>query len=183
MKLHLGCGKRNFEGWINVDLADFPHVHHKSSVGDLKMFEDNSADLIYSAHTLEYFDRIEVVPVLKEWHRVLKKGATLRVAVPNFNALVELYLETGNLDVILGPLYGRMPIKSLTDDMILYHKTVYDFDTLKSLLENSGFTNVIRYDWRKVSHADQDDHSQAYYPHMDKEGGKLLSLNIEALSC
>ena len=89
MKLHLGCGKRNFEGWINVDLANFPHVHHKSSVGDLKMFEDNTADLIYSSHTLEYFDRLEVVSVLKEWHRVLKSGATLRVAVPNFKALAE----------------------------------------------------------------------------------------------
>lgn len=183
MKLHLGCGKRDFEGWINVDLADFPHVHHKSSVDDLKMFEDNTADLIYSSHTLEYFDRIEVLSVLKEWHRVLKSGAKLRVAVPNFSALVELYFETGKLDVILGPLYGRMPIKSPTDDIILYHKTAYDFDSLKSLLECSGFTNVACYDWRKVSHADQDDHSQAYYPHMDKEGGKLLSLNVEATRC
>ena len=90
MKLHLGCGKRDFEGWINVDLADFPHVHYKSSVDDLKMFKDNTADLIYSSHTLEYFDKLEVVTVLKEWHRVLKDGATLRVAVPNFNALAKL---------------------------------------------------------------------------------------------
>ena len=183
MKLHLGCGKRDFEGWINVDLADFPHIHHKSSVDDLQMFRDNTADLIYSSHTLEYFDKIEVISVLKEWRRVLKNGATLRVAVPDFSSLVELYLETGKLDLILGPLYGRMPIKLLTDEITLYHKTVYDFDTLKSLLECSGFTNVVRYEWQRVSHADQDDHSQAYYPHMDKEGGKLLSLNVEAESC
>jgi len=26
-----------------------------------------------------------------------------------------------------------------------------------------------------------DDHSKAYFPHMDKENGKLLSLNIEAI--
>ena len=26
-----------------------------------------------------------------------------------------------------------------------------------------------------------DDYSQSYYPHMDKEDGKLMSLNVEAV--
>ena len=42
------------------------------------------------------------------------------------------------------------------------------------------FVNVRRYDWRQTIHKDYDDHSQAYYPHMDKENGLLMSLNVEA---
>ena len=46
-------------------------------------------------------------------------------------------------------------------------------------LKSIGFKNVIKYDWRKTEHAMFDDHSQAYIPHMDKETGILMSLNIE----
>jgi hypothetical protein len=80
------------------------------------------------------------------------------------------------LDKILGPLYGRMEING----KYIYHKTVYDFVSLKKVLEEAGFKNVRKYDWRKTIHKDYDDHSQAYYPHMQKETGILISLNVEA---
>jgi hypothetical protein len=39
--------------------------------------------------------------------------------------------------------------------------------------------NVVEYDWRKTEHSKFDDHSQAYIPHMDKDHGTLISLNVE----
>jgi hypothetical protein len=51
---------------------------------------------------------------------------------------------------------------------------------LRETLEIAGFTNVRRYDWRQTVHKDHDDFSQAYIPHMDKENGLLISLNVEA---
>ena len=36
------------------------------------------------------------------------------------------------------------------------------------------------WDWRKTDHSNIDDYSQAYLPHMNKENGLLVSLNIEA---
>lgn len=183
MKLHLGCGKRNFPGWINIDLADLPHIHYHSSIDDLSMFDDETVELIYSSHTLEYFDREQVSQVLLEWNRVLKKNATLRLAVPDFDALLKIYNDTGELNNILGPLYGRMEIDTAEENIIIYHKTTYNFASLKSVLEANGFTNVKRYDWRKTEHANFDDHSQAYFPHMQKRSGKLISLNIEADKC
>jgi len=183
MKLHLGCGKRDFEGWINVDLADFPHVHHTSSVNDLSMFEDQSADIIYSSHTLEYFDRNEAVNVLTEWQRVLKIGGILRIAVPNFEALIKVYKQTNDISYILGPMYGKMAVSSNAEVENIYHKTTYDFESLSKLLVSVGYKNIIKYDWRKTEHANYDDHSQAYFPHMDKTNGLLVSLNIEATKC
>ncbi|MDB4085530.1 methyltransferase domain-containing protein [Amylibacter sp.] len=183
MKLHLGCGKRDFEGWVNVDLADYPHIQHISSVNDLSMFEDNSADIIYSSHTLEYFDRNEAFTVLTEWRRVLKPEGILRVAVPNFKALIKVYDQTDDLSNILGPMYGKMMISRKEDSENIYHKTIYDFNSLSKLLMSVGYKNVIEYDWRKTEHSKYDDHSQAYFPHMDKNNGLLVSLNIEAIKC
>lgn len=174
MKLHLGCGKRDFgSDWIHVDRADYPHVKY-TNVVDLP-FEDNTVEVIYASHLFEYFDREEAKKVLKEWRRVLKPGGILRLAVPDFRALCEIYLSGHRLDNVLGPLYGKM------GESVIYHKTCYDFLSLAKVLGDSGFKNVHRYNWRNTEHSRIDDHSQAYFPHMDKENGMLISLNVEAV--
>jgi predicted SAM-dependent methyltransferase len=180
VKLHLGCGRRHLPGFIHVDLADLPHIDHQSDLRTLPMFKDETADLIYACHVIEYFDRVEVVDVLREWHRVLKHGGVLRLAVPDFDAMTEVYRRTGNLALVHGPLYGRIEIPTASGPRVLYHRTVYDFDSLRSTLEVAGFRGVRRYDWRQTIHRDHDDFSQAYIPHMDKERGILISLNVEA---
>ena len=116
MKLHLGCWHRNIPGFINVDFCDMPHIHHKSDIRDLSMFENESCELIYSSHSFEYFDRFEAIEVLKEWRRVLKKGGILRLAVPDFDKLILVYQKSGDLNKILGPLYGRMEVATNVSD-------------------------------------------------------------------
>ena len=51
---------------------------------------------------------------------------------------------------------------------------------LKTLLLECGFSKVNFYNWKNTEHSNFDDHSQAYIPHMDKENGTLISLNVEA---
>ena len=64
-------------------------------------------------------------------------------------------------------------------DETIYHKTTYDHNSLVRLLDSVGFRAIDTWDWREVEHGKYDDHSQAYYPHMDKENGIAVSLNIE----
>lgn len=176
-KLHLGCWHRDFPGFINIDLCDMPHIDYKSNINKLPFINDADIDLIYCSHAFEYFDLIEAREVLKEWFRVLKTNGTLRIAVPNFEALIKVYQKTSDINKILGPLYGRMEINN--GESTLYHKTCYDFNSLKILLESEGFKDVKLYDWKETEHSSYDDHSQAYFPHMDKESGLLVSLNVE----
>ena len=180
MKLHLGCGKRFLAGFVHVDLADFPHIDHRHDVRRLPMVKDGAAEPIYACHVLEYFDRVEVKPVLREWHRVLKPGGVLRVAVPDFSALIEVYRECLDLSLIHGPLYGRNVIFSEEGERTIHHRTAYDFQALEAVLVSAGFRDPRRYDWRTTPHGDIDDFSQAYIPHLDKEHGRLISLNVEA---
>jgi predicted SAM-dependent methyltransferase len=187
-RLHLGCGKVNLPNFVHVDLADYPHIDYRLDIGDLHVIEDNSVSYIYCSHSLQYKDRVEAAQTLREWHRVLKKGGMLRVAVPDFEAIVALYslhvLKGEVLPLenrgILGPLYGRMLVNTSSEKKFIYHKTVYDFDSLKRLLELAKFHKIRRYDWRETIHKDFDDYSQSYIPHLDKENGTLISLNMEA---
>ena len=175
IKINMGCGWRDFgKDWVHIDGGDYPHLD-SYDIFNLP-YENNSVDLIYASHVIEYFNRDEVVGVLKEWVRTLKPGGVLRLAVPNFLEMVILY-TTGllKLENILGPLYGQMPM----GDETIYHRTTYDFNSLKSLLEELDMKDIKKYDWKETGHAKFDDHSQAYIPHMDKENGVLISLNVE----
>lgn len=182
MKLHIGCGKRFIPGWYHVDGADFPHVN--STDYTLRYEDNNSIDIIYASHFLEYFDREEAFHLLGIWRHRIKPGGVIRLAVPDFEGLFEARLKGYGLDTLLGPLYGYMKM----GDQEIYHKTIYDFNSIKKLLESVGFKDVRRYDWRQTEHADIDDHSRAHLPH-DPEAIRtgnftskhiLISLNVEA---
>ena len=172
----MGCGWRNFgSDWVHIDGGDYEHLDY-NSITKLE-FNDNSVDLIYASHVLEYFDRTEAANLLREWRRVLKDGGIVRLAVPNFSILSLLYIAGDmKLGNVLGPLYGRMSMGENT----IYHKTVYDLQDLTLFLTQQGFRDIKEYNWRETEHAQFDDHSQAYFPHMDKENGILVSLNVEA---
>jgi predicted SAM-dependent methyltransferase len=177
IKINLGSGKRNFgSDWIHIDGGDYPHLDSKDIVN--LPYEDNSIDLIYVSHVLEYFNREEAIDVLTKWRSKLKPGGVLRLAVPNFEVMSKLYIEGKYpIEQFLGPLYGQM----VMGDQTIYHKTTYDFKSLENLLKFIKFNNIRMYDWRETGHAEFDDHSQAYLPHMDKNNGTLISLNIEAV--
>ncbi|MHB9066940.1 MAG: class I SAM-dependent methyltransferase, partial [Pirellulaceae bacterium] len=175
-KLHLGCGRRYIPGYFHIDLLEAPHVDLRHRV-DVLPFADSSIGLIYASHLLEHFGRNEVEGVLREWHRVMRPGGLLRLAVPDFAAVVAMYASEGLRDGKSG-LVGL--ISGGQRDMYDFHKIIFDEPFLTFLLQKTGFRNVRRWDWRCTEHADVDDYSQAYLPHLDKEHGQLMSLNLEA---
>jgi predicted SAM-dependent methyltransferase len=174
MKLHLGCGARFIPGYVHIDAVDFPHVDHQAAIDRLPFIPDDSVELIYACHVLEHFKRNQVAEVLEEWHRVLQPGGVLRLAVPDFAALCRVYTQTGDLGLVIGPLFGRQ------NHLYNIHYNAFDEETLRGLLEQTGFERVHRYDWRGTEHAKVDDFSQAYIPHLQRETGTLISLNVEA---
>lgn len=178
MRLHLGCGTRNFgPDWVHVDVEDHPHVDIHHPVDTLPMVESNSVYLVYACHVLEHFMHREVETVLAEWRRVLRPGGVLRLAVPDFASLVKIYRKTGDISTILGPLMGGQK-----GFIYNFHYTAFDSKSLEKILVSAGFKDVRSWDWRKVDHGIHDDFSQAYWPHMAKEDPDAIqvSLNMEA---
>ena len=175
MKLHLGCGKRYIEGWVHVDAVQHPHVDYIAMLDNLSFLDDESVQEIYACHVLEHFKRNEVKKFLSEWFRVMKKDSILRLAVPDFEKACQLYHQTKDIMLVKGLICGRQ------DYEFNFHYNVFDMKSISELLEEIGFSCVKKYDWRDTEHAHLDDYSQSYYPHLDKEHGMLLSLNIEAV--
>ena len=177
MKLHIGCGKKFIPGFVHVDALPYDHVDHVCAADDLSFLEDGSVSLIYACHILEHFGREAFKEPLREWFRVLEPGGVLRLAVPDFAACARLYVEgqldNGILD-IMGLVVGGQR------DQYDYHYVIFDETMLSAALRDIGFDAVRRWDWRRTEHSDLDDYSQAYLPHMDKDNGTLVSLNLEA---
>jgi predicted SAM-dependent methyltransferase len=178
LKLHLGCGKRHITDFLHVDVAAQAHVDRVADVRNLDFIDDESADLIYACHVLEHFGRYEYESVLREWFRVLKPGGILRLSVPDFAACAALYYEEGLVDGLSG-LIGL--VSGGQKDEYDCHKMVFDQELLTQELLSVGFRKVRRWDWRTTEHAHIDDFSQAYIPHMDKENGRHMSLNLEGV--
>jgi predicted SAM-dependent methyltransferase len=177
MKLHLGCGSRYIPGFVHVDAYPAPHVDIVGPVERLTL-ADGSVSLIYASHVLEHFGRAEYKAVLQEWFRVLAPGGILRLAVPDFATCAAIYYERGlehGLSGLLGLLVGGQ--RNAYD----FHKMVFDEPFLKDELLDIGFREIRRWDWRTTEHAQIDDFSQAYIPHLQKDAGKLMSLNLEAV--
>jgi len=180
LKLHLGCGERYLEGFVHIDIDDKEHIDFPNTdISDLNMIESNSVDLIYTCGSFEYFDREEALTTLGEWKRVLKDGGVLKISVPDFESIVNVYNKYGNVDGIgiLGPLYGKWKIKN---DEYVYHKTVYDFNSLSHILKSSGFKEIKKYNSSEFLPKGYDDYSLAYVPHMDKNGIQM-HLNMECV--
>lgn len=172
-KLHLGCGKNYIPGWTNVDLFSSVKADVYADITALP-FERGTFDLIYASHVLEHVQRHTVIATLSHWRDLLKDGGVLRLAVPNFSAVVARYRETGNLQELIGLLYGGQNHPKNN------HFIIFDFSTIQLNLLMAGFERIRAWDWKETDHAQFDDYSQCYLPHMDKEHGLLMSLNIEA---
>lgn len=177
-RLHLGCGRKHIPGFFHVDLQPYPHIDRLCRVEALDFVPDDTVELIYACHVLEHFGRFQVIDVLREWHRVLRRGGTLRLAVPDFAACAAIYCEEGlkdGLSGLVGLICGGQ--RDETD----FHRMIFDAPLLSGMLFQAGFSGVRRWDWRETEHAGVDDYSQAHLPHMDKDGGRLMSLNLEAV--
>ncbi|KKL58221.1 hypothetical protein LCGC14_2227560, partial [marine sediment metagenome] len=135
MKLHLGCGSRILEGFINVDARLSGNVM-VDDVKTLSLFKLGSVDLIYACHVLEHVCRHERSSVLDRWCGILKLGAVLRVAVPDFEKVIHLYQDGVPLENLIGFLYGGQ------DYDLNFHHYCWDFQSLERDLKNAGFTSV-----------------------------------------
>jgi len=130
MKLNLGGGNQKIPGFINVDRLNGQEAY------PLPAYADGSVDEIRASHILEHFGHREVPEVLKEWVRVLKPGGVLKIAVPDFDYLVQ-------------HRHDELPLESYLmggqSDQNDYHKSIFSERKLRDLMRYVGLTDVTRW--------------------------------------
>ncbi len=83
-KLNLGCGTDIRAGWINLDSAALTGVDVVHDIEKLPLpFGDEEFDEILCQDVLEH---VEYIAVLRDLHRILKKGGSLTIRVPHFTS-------------------------------------------------------------------------------------------------
>jgi len=89
MKLHLGCGGKYLEGYVNIDFPSNEKTIAKVKADlyqDIRELEykDGSIEEIRSHHLFEHFSRVEALKLLLKWQRWLKIEGKLIIETPDF---------------------------------------------------------------------------------------------------
>lgn len=130
--LDLGCGggvylEKFSEASVGVD-ASIPNIEDlqrkglngvKADLNDKLPFEPETFDVVFCSHVLEHVDA--PIELLRESHRVLKKGGLLIVALPLEKSLARLVLRDHYFEGHATHLYS------------------FSLDCLKQLFKLSGF--------------------------------------------
>lgn len=146
--LNVGSGQRPFGvGWTNVDINPKwnPDV---VAPGNALPFEDGTVDMVVLHHVLEH-EGCGGGGLLEEAYRVLKRGGSLLVFVPDMLALARGWLEGRIADqVYLTNIYG-----AYMDSEADRHKWGYTHDSLHKVLHGVGFGPVHSFDWEEIDGA------------------------------
>lgn len=174
LKIHLGAGPINLQGWINIDARPSSHIHLCSEGFELNQFTDGAVSQIYMCHVLEHFSFEEVKAILAILHKKLAVGGVLRIAVPDFDRLIEVYQKNdNNLEIVKFALMGGQ------DYEYNFHKAVFNAPLLSELLTSCGFTAVEHWETLAEFGAHLNDWSEAMF---DTPAGSFpISLNLKAI--
>ena len=130
MKLNIGGGDAKIPGFTNIDRKQgqeaYPLPH-----------ESGSVDEIRASHILEHFGFEDALDALREWHRVLRPGGRIMVAVPD----AELCVSLQDSD----PKWMHYLMGGQTDEND-FHKSAWSRDRLREYLMCAGFADIK--DWQ-----------------------------------
>ncbi len=95
MKLHLGCGTKKLEGWVNLDSVASCQPDLVHDLMQPLPYADQSVSEVLAEDLLEHFDKYMRYVVLGDWLRVLSVGGTVTLQVPNFKKILFKYFKFG----------------------------------------------------------------------------------------
>ena len=157
--LHLGSGHNPLEGWINADFFNYKlrfwaREYHPDWMLDLRYplnCDDNVWDGVFTEHTLEHIHPHYALNLLKELNRTMKPGAWLRIVVPDVEKYVNYYNGTQN-----GADFGKwanptMALRTISQNF--FHVSLWDGKLFVEFLEEAGFINAAKVDFREGADA------------------------------
>jgi predicted O-linked N-acetylglucosamine transferase (SPINDLY family)/predicted SAM-dependent methyltransferase/glycosyltransferase involved in cell wall biosynthesis len=153
-KIHVGCGKHHFNGWINLDIeADNPCADLVCDARQQLPFPDKSCSLVYNEHFLEHLTVEEGLSFLKECHRILEPGGTLRIAMPSLKYIIDKYnsVDWQDQDWLQWKDYEFVKTRAEMINIAFRwweHKWLYDEEELNRRLIEAGYVNIRPVGWR-----------------------------------
>jgi|SRR5688572_27276549 len=92
---NIGAGDFSHPYWTNVDFkSDWYKANEETSLSGIHFdlmslqplpIDSNSAELVYSSHTVEHITDAAAQNMFNEAYRILKKNGIIRITTPNIN--------------------------------------------------------------------------------------------------
>lgn len=148
IKLSVGSGDVFNNGWINSDINTLDITKKQDWSNYLLCFK---ANIIFAEHVWEHIPREQIKAANSNCFLFLKKGGTLRIAVPDGYNPNKNYIDAVKPG---GDGAG-------SDD----HKVLYNYETLKTELEFVGFKVILLEYW--------DENGNFHYNEWTDKGGRV----------
>jgi hypothetical protein len=168
IKLNVGGGSRwEREGWKVLDYRAKNSKKFIKGYADKINLKKNTCDVIFCSHVIEHIAHVKLEKVFLEFNRVLNKKGIVRILTPDLKKLAKAYVnkdkfffkkvenELGKLRTDLGwggkfmnfvvaPGQDTIVMDNKLENFLcgLSHQYLYDFEMIKIMLTNCGFSEI-----------------------------------------
>jgi len=140
MKLNLGSGKFILKGFVNIDKIKQLGVDRILEIKDKLDYPDESIEEIYAGHFIEHLKVEDVINLLKDCYRVLKKEGKITITIPDFEKIFQQFdFKTAN-QIIMHIDVPKTTLKENDNDI---HKSLWTDYYLMDILREIGFKDII----------------------------------------
>lgn len=160
--LEIGPGPKRLDGFETLNVIAGLEVDYVLDAAKPLPFESGSFDLIYASHVLEHIPWYQTAMVLSEWARLIKKGGTIEIFVPDGIKIAKTFVDAEEADPCLIAQDGWYRFNDGRDPCVWANGRIFSYGDgtgrkndpnwhfclfseryLRFLLEESGFGNVV----------------------------------------
>jgi predicted SAM-dependent methyltransferase len=144
--LNLGSGPRGIADpcWINIDGYRDKNVQFLLDFTRPLPFADQSLDGIFCEHVFEHFTQEDGERLACELRRCLRPRGVARIIVPDAERVMRAYFDAPDRLIERRQTATAMEAVNSYFRQRYDHHFLYDWPTLKRMLECAGFSTIIR---------------------------------------
>ena len=153
--LEIGTKSTHLPGWLSLDIRPNEDALRLDASKRWPL-PDGCARAVRAEHMIEHLSWEEAELCVGEIARVLEPGGLCRICTPDLEGISRAYLERDPrvLDVhrehgYSAPTWAHLPNNYLR---MWGHRFVFDFDSLRLLLERAGFQEIERSGFNRSRH-------------------------------
>lgn len=139
MKIEFGCGDSpTKENFLTCDIRNLPGITFVCECWDIdKHVSENSVEEIFSRHFFEHLTFKQGSHLLDVWYKILKPGGKIGMIIPNMDYHAKQWLNGNDYNRAKKSIFGHQ--RGSMFDTWDIHKSGYNKDTLKELIEGKNF--------------------------------------------
>lgn len=150
VRLHLGCGSRLFDNYINVDgdyMAHDPNVIIHDITKPFPL-PDNCVDEILTVHVVEHISRQYIPPMYKEFQRICKPGGFVAMEWPDLYKMCQEVVKNPDCFWTNDKRLLKRTVAGIYGDSVRYpdptmlHKWGYSGESMARLFQEAGFSRT-----------------------------------------